>query len=159
MTIAEKIAAKQAVVKESLTTPTVKESLIVAIDQEAEDAIQRITQPGKHRGLVITPTSAPQRPDVSQPVEVLWEPENRTLGSPAGEGVPMVPLNATPAQETWHTIVNSLASYLCIMSDPGDPEVAWLAIRAQGQEQFPILIQRFAYWEHPHSRRQPSDPF
>jgi|LakMenE01Jun11ns_1017448.scaffolds.fasta_scaffold9956035_10 hypothetical protein len=154
MTLSEKIAAKKAAVK-----PTIKESLPVAIDQEAEDAIQRITQPGKHRGLVITPTTAPQRPDVSQPVEVLWEPENRTLGSNAGEGVPMVPANPSAAIETWHHIVNSLASYLCIMSDPQDPEVAWLAIRARGQEQFPILIQRFAYWEHPNTVRPPAHPF
>jgi hypothetical protein len=158
MTLAEKIAAKKLAVTAS--NPTVKQSLTVEIDHEAEAAIQRITQPGKHRGLVITPTTAkPKLPDVSQPVEILWEPEHRTLGSNAGEGIPMHPVDASPAVETWHHIVNSLASYLCIMSDPGDPEVAWLAIRAMGQERYPILIQRFAYWEHPNKVRPALEPF
>ena len=138
-TIAEIIAAKKAAAKPP--TPTVNESLTV--DLELEAVIDRIDPPGKRRTGLVLSAKTPLR----------------SLSETKGEAIPLTPCNASREVETWHEAMNSFESSLCVMRDPQDSDVVWLAIRPDRDGLPPILIHRLPWtlWDYPHAPtdRQP----
>ncbi len=86
----------------------------------------------------------------SHPVLGLEETERRlgatTVGATVAAGLPK-----TKASETWDLAANSFESDLCLMRDPTDPEVCWLAVRHLDCTHPPILIHRLPWllWDHP----------
>jgi hypothetical protein len=56
--------------------------------------------------------------------------------------------------------MNSFESALCVMRDPADSDVAWLAIRPDREGLPPILIHRLPWilWDYPHPPTD-KDPF
>ena len=79
--------------------------------------------------------------------------ENRSLSQTSGEAIPMVPVNADPEEQTWHAALNAFETELCLMRDPQDSEVAWLAVRPYRSGMPPILIHRLPWilWDQPHT--------
>ena len=79
------------------------------------------------------------------------EPKRRSLSERQGEAVPLVPEGADTELATWHHCMNAFETELCLMRDPEDPEVAWLAVRPLRVDMNPILIHRLPWllWEHP----------
>ena len=138
-TIAEIIAAKKAAAKPP--TPTIKESLTVDLDLEA--VIDRIDPLGKRRAGLVLSAKTPLR----------------SLSETQGEAIPLTPCNASREVETWHEAMNSFESQLCVMQDPQDSDVVWLAIRPDRDGLPPILIHRLPWtlWDYPHAPtdRQP----
>ena len=149
-TIAEIIAAKKAAAaSQPVTKPTVKESLTV--DPTLEAAINRIDPPGKRRaGLVISSKTPLPKAEIA---EKAAHKEERSLSQTSAEAIPMVPINADPEQTTWHAALNAFESELCLMRDPVDSEVAWLAVRPYRDGMPPILIHRLPWilWDQPHT--------
>lgn len=156
MTIAEIIAAKKAAAAQSIAhgiaavpkKPT-------ADDLELEAAINRIDPPGKRRaGLVVSakplpaPATTPQQPA---------QPEERSLSATASEAIPMTPSNADTEIQTWHAALNAFESELCVMRDPMDSDVVWLAVKSYRDGLPPILIHRLRWilWEHPAAIKDP----
>lgn len=167
-TIAEIIAAKKAATKGgSVPTPAPKESL--AERAELKSAIDAIDPPGKSErakdarkmaGLILN-KDMPAGPTyqermASKPPE---EPEPRSLSMTEGEAIPLVPAAASQQEEAWHAALNAFESELCLMQDPQDPERAWIAVRLNGQEQWPILLKSFPFYQHPRAIRPPTEPF
>jgi hypothetical protein len=153
-TIAEIIAAKKAAAKPPL--PTVKESLSVD-DPMLEAAINRIDPPGKRRGLVVS--NKPPLAQATTPPPAA-QPEPRSLSRTNGEAIPMVPTNADAETQTWHAALNAFETELCVMRDPMDSEVAWLAIRPYRAGMPPILLHRIPWlmWDYPHPPTE-NEPF
>ncbi len=87
------------------------------------------------------------------------EADERNLSQTSGHGVDHTPVMATETQQAWNQALNSFASEMCIVSDPKDPEMAWIALRINGQEERPLLLYRLQYWQHPLTIRQETDPF
>ena len=156
MTIAEIIAAKKAAaagaIAHGIATIPKKPT---AADLELEAAINRIDPPGKRRaGLVVSakplpvPATTPQQPA---------QPEERSLSATQGEAIPMTPSNADAETQTWHAALNAFESELCVMRDPMDSEVVWLAVRSYRDGMPPILIHRLPWtlWEHPAANQDP----
>jgi hypothetical protein len=148
-TIAEIIAAKKAAAKPP--APTVNESL--SVDLELEAAIDRIDPPaaGKRRAGLVLSAKTPL-----QPAEVATKEHHaalRSLSQPEGEAIPLTPCNASREVETWHEAMNAFESQLCVMRDPLDSDVVWLAIRADCEGLPPILIHRLPWtlWDYPHA--------
>ena len=146
MTIAEIIAAKQ-----RAAAPT--EPAAPQADPMLEAAINRIDPPsmGKRRaGLVLSAKTPLQPADVA---EKAHHSELRSLSQPQGEAIPMTPANADKEVATWHEATNSFESSLCVMRDPNEPEVIWLAVRADREGLPPILLHRLPWmlWDHPTS--------
>lgn len=146
-TIAEIIAQKQAAAKPRAAAPPA-----VHHDPELEAAINRIDPPaaGKRRaGLVL---SAKTPLPAAEIAEKAHHKELRSLRR-RGEAIPLTPCNATREVETWHEALNSFESALCVMRDPLDSDVVWLAIRADRNGLPPILIHRLPWtlWDHPTS--------
>jgi len=94
-----------------------------------------------------------QAPLPAQPKE-----ETRQLGSDHGEQIDMTPVNADQPTIQWHAALNAFESELCLMRDPADSEVAWLAVRTAGQAQ-PILLKSLPLFEHPRQVRPDNVPF
>jgi len=140
-TIAEKLAAR----KKAQPAPT----------DSVDALIDRIDPPGKSQRAESARNTArmilKQEPPltVSQPEIRVVTPERRALGDPAGETIDMTPQNATQAQAAWHAAYNAFETELCLMRDPTDSEVAWLAVRLDGQEDWPILLKSFPLYDHP----------
>ena len=65
----------------------------------------------------------------------------------------MTPANADKEVATWHEALNSFETALCVMRDPTDLEVVWLAIRPDREGLPPILVHRLPWliWDYPHT--------
>ena len=153
MTIAQIIAAKKA----AATKATPAEQA----DPMLEAAIARIDPPslGKRRaGLVLSASTPLPAADVA---EKAHHAELRSLSQPEGEAIPMTPANADKETVTWHEAANSFESSLCVMRDPKEPEVIWLAVRADRDGLPPILLHRLPWllWEHPMAIREDQIPY
>jgi hypothetical protein len=146
-TIAEIIAAKKAAAKPP--APTVNESLTV--DLELEAAINRIDPPaaGKRRAGLVLSTKTPLQP--AETAEKAHHAALRSLSQPEGEAISLTPCNASQEVKTWHEAMNAFESQLCVMRDPLDSVVIWLAIRADRDGLPPILIHRLPWtlWDYP----------
>ena len=154
-TIAQIIAAKKAAAANGQTDPK------VAADPMLEAAINRIDPPslGKRRaGMVLSASTPLAQADVA---EKAHHAELRSLSKPQGEAIPMTPANADKEQATWHEATNSFESSLCVMRDPNEPEVIWLAVRAEREGLPPILLHRLPWllWEHPMSFYESDIPY
>jgi len=146
-TIAEIIAAKKAAAKPPAAAPTAAHH-----DPMLEAAINRIDPPsaGKRRaGLVLTAKTPLQPAEIAQKAH---HAELRSLSRSEGEAIPLTPRNADKEVETWHEATNAFESQLCVMRDPADSDVAWLAIRPDRAGLPPILIHRLPWvlWNYPH---------
>jgi hypothetical protein len=157
MTIAEIIAAKKianAKFKDYVADayakhPTVKESL--SVDPMLEAAINRIDPPGKRSAGLVVSIKTPLQPAVI--AEKAAHKEKRSLSQTSGEAIPLVPINADPEETTWHAALNAFETELCLMRDPQDSEVAWLAVRSYRAGMPPILLHRLPWilWDQPHN--------
>ena len=134
-TIAEIIAQKKAA-----AAPPAAALPAAQHDLELEEVINRIDPPGKRRAGLVLSAKTPLR----------------SLSQPQGEAIPLTPCNASREVETWHEAMNSFESQLCVMRDPADSEVVWLAIRPDREGLPPILLHRLPWilWDYPHA---PSD--
>ena len=155
MTIAEIIAAKKAAAATPAAAPPA-----VHHDPMLEAAINRIDPPsaGKRRAGLVLSAKTPL-----QPAEVAMKEhhtELRSLSQPQGEAIPLTPCNASQEVVTWHEATNAFESQLCVMRDPQDSDVIWLAIRADRDGLPPILIHRLPWtlWDYPHAPTD-SQPF
>jgi len=88
-------------------------------------------------------------------------PSPRSLSASVGEAIDMTPTNADAETATWHQALNAYDSMLCLMRDPYEPEVVWLAVRADRPSLPPILIHRLPWviYDHPSTPRHPNEPF
>jgi phosphatidate phosphatase APP1 len=152
-TIAEIIAAKKAAAAGS---QTIKPAAApprqpTAADLEVEAAINRIDPPGKRRAGLVVSNKTPLQPAVI--AEKITHKENRSLSQTSAEAIPMVPVNADPEEQTWHSALNAFETELCLMRDPQDSEVAWLAVRSYRAGMPPILLHRLPWilWDQPHN--------
>jgi hypothetical protein len=151
MTIAEIIAAKKAA---AAVQPVSKcNELDLSHDPMLEAAINRIDPPaaGKRRAGLVLSAKTPL-----QPAEVAQKAHHaalRSLSQPEGEAIPLTPCNASQEVETWHEATNAFESQLCVMRDPQDSDVIWLAIRADRDGLPPILLHRLPWtlWDYPHA--------
>ena len=172
-TIAEIIAAKKAAARnergyaqataeagmlENQPSPTVNESL--PVDPMLEAAINRIDPPvaGKRRAGLVLSAKTPLQP--AETAEKAHHSELRSLSETKGEAIPLTPCNASREVETWHEAMNSFESQLCVMRDPLDSDVVWLAIRPDRDGLPPILLHRLPWtlWDYP-SKPTDSQPF
>jgi hypothetical protein len=148
-TIAEIIAAKKAA---AAVQPVTKcNELNLQPDLMLEAAIDRIDPPaaGKRRAGLVLSAKTPL-----QPAEVATKAHHaalRSLSQPEGEAIPLTPCNASQEVKTWHEAMNAFESQLCVMRDPQDSDVIWLAIRADRDGLPPILIHRLPWtlWDYP----------
>ncbi len=147
-TIAEIIAAKKAAA-DSQPKPAAAPPKPTAADLEVEAAIDRIDPPGKRRAGLVVSINTPLQPAII--AEKAAHKENRSLSRTSGEAIPMVPSNATAETQTWHEALNAFETELCVMRDPQDSEVVWLAVRPYREGMPPILIHRLPWllWDHP----------
>jgi hypothetical protein len=158
-TIAEIIAAKK--IKAAGAAAWADKPVPAAVPEaelELVAAIDRIDPPsaGKRRaGLVLSASTPLPKADIA---EKAHHAESRSLSRPSGEAIPMTPANAQGETATWHEALNSFESSLCVMRDPNEPEVVWLAVRAERAGLPPILIYRLPWllWDHPAAQ---ADPF
>ena len=154
-TIAEIIAAKKianAKFKDYVADAYAKHpSQPTAADLEVEAAINRIDPPGKRRAGLVVSNKTPLQPAVI--AEKAAHKESRSLSQTSGEAIPMVPINADPEETTWHAALNAFETELCLMRDPQDSEVAWLAVRSYRAGMPPILLHRLPWilWDQPHN--------
>lgn len=150
-TIAEIIAAKKAATKGGSVSKAQE-------DREMEEVIDRIDPPKKHKALVLSASTPLPPADVAKKAHYK---ELRSLSRSHGEAIPMVPVDADKSTQTWHEAMNSFETDLCLMRDPTDPEVAWLAVRSNQNDCHPILIHRLPWilWEHPQTSKPESEPY
>jgi len=136
MTLAEKIAARQAERAAAQPTPA--------------------PLPGKPRGLVIS-SKAPAPTPTPTPAP---ESDERSLALPQGQAIDMTPTTACAETKTWHQALNAFESELVITNDPQDPTHSWLAVFPKGTECVtPILLHRLQFFEHPATQRPANHPF
>lgn len=161
-TIAEIIAAKKAAAAKKINLleifPAFAPRQPTAEDLELEAAINRIDPHlGKRKGLVVSNKPPLAQATTPQPAA---QPEPRSLSQTSGEAIPMVPINADAETQTWHAALNAFESELCLMRDPQDSEVAWLAIRPYRDGMPPILLHRLPWlmWDYPHTPTE-NEPF
>ena len=145
MTILELLAAKQAAAK-----PTQTLCKPVA-DPMLEAAINRIDPPslGKRRaGMNLSIKTPPPSAEVS---EKAHHAALRSLSRSEGEAIPMTPCKADKEVATWHEALNAFESALCVMRDPTDSDVVWLAVRPDRRDLPPILLCRLPWtlWDYP----------
>lgn len=124
------------------------------------------TTPGKpkHRSLVIsktTPADDAPKNELDHGFPPNWLTEPRSLSHPKGEAISMTPTAADKEVATWHEALNSFESSLCVMRDPREPDVIWLAVRAERAGLPPILLHRLPWtlWDHPATERPDNEPF
>jgi hypothetical protein len=149
-TIAEIIAAKKAAAA-SQPKPAPAPPQPTAADLEVEAAINRIDPPGKRRaGLVISSKTPLPKAEIAEKAAYK---EERSLSQTSGEAIPMVPINADEMTTTWHAALNAFESELCLMRDPTDSDVAWLAVKSYRTGMPPILLHRLPWtlWDQPHT--------
>ena len=152
-TIAEIIAAKKAAAKPPAAVPPAAQH-----DLELEEVINRIDPPGKRRAGLVLSAKTPLQP--AETAEKAHHKELRSLSETQGQAVPLTPCNASREVETWHEALNSFESQLCVMRDPADSDVVWLAIRPDREGLPPILLHRLPWilWDYP-SKPTDSQPF
>lgn len=152
-TIAEIIAAKKAAAA-SQPKPAPAPPKPTAADLEVESAINRIDPPGKRKGLVVSANKPLAPAEIEQKAAYK---EERSLSATQGEAIPMTPSNADAETQTWHAAINAFETELCVMRDPQDSEVVWLAVRSYRDGMPPILIHRLPWtlWEHPAANKDP----
>ena len=152
-TIAEIIAAKKATAKPPAAAPPAAQH-----DLELEEVINRIDPPGKRRAGLVLSAKTPLQP--AETTEKAHHKELRSLSETQGQAVPLTPCNASREVETWHEALNSFESQLCVMRDPADSDVVWLAIRPDREGLPPILLHRLPWilWDYP-SKPTDSQPF
>ena len=158
-TIAEIIAAKKVAAASAINAGKAEPPRQpTAADLEVEAAINRIDPPGKRRAGLVISSKTPLQPAVI--AEKAAHKENRSLSQTNGEAIPMMPSNADAETQTWHSALNAFESELCLMRDPMDSEVAWLAIRPYRDGMPPILLHRLPWlmWDYPHTPTD-SEPF
>jgi hypothetical protein len=156
-TIAEIIAAKKVAAASAISAAkAAPPRQPTADDLEVEAAINRIDPPGKRRGLVVS--NKPPLAQATTPPPA--HKENRSLSQTKGEAIPMMPSNADAETQTWHSALNAFETELCVMRDPMDSEVAWLAIRPYRAGMPPILLHRLPWlmWDYPHKPTE-NEPF
>jgi hypothetical protein len=159
MTIAEIIAAKKVAAASAISAgKAAPPRQPTAADLEVEAAINRIDPPGKRRAGLVISSKTPLQPAVI--AEKAAHKENRSLSQTNGEAIPMMPSNADAETQTWHSALNAFETELCVMRDPMDLEVAWLAIRPYRAGMPPILLHRLPWlmWDYPHTPTD-SEPF
>jgi hypothetical protein len=118
------------------------------------EKIAAMQQTGKPPIKPLVLSSAPA-PEIKKTED---QAEERSLSQPYGQGINQVPLEASPEAVAWHSALNSFSSELCIVNDPKDPEMAWLAIKMKDKNLQPLLLHQFPFWEHPMTLRQ-ENPF
>jgi hypothetical protein len=135
-------------------------------DTATREAIDRIDPPGKRVAGIVLSKSLPggpeprgQRTPVMGPEDL--EPEPRSLSRTAGEAIDMTPVKADNEVETWHAALNAFESSLCVMRDPKEPDVIWLAVRPDREGLPPLLVHRLPWvlWNHPQEIRPDNEPF
>ncbi len=149
-TIAEIIAAKKAAAA-SQPKPAPAPPMPTADDLELEAAIDRIDPPGKRRaGLVISSKTPLPKSEIA---EKAAHKERRAISQTSSEAINMTPVGADPEETTWHEALTAFESQLCVMRDPNEPDVIWLAVRPNRQGLPPILINRLPWtlWNYPHT--------
>jgi hypothetical protein len=154
-TIAEIIAAKKAAAK---PTQTLCKPYVGVDDPMLEAAIDRIDPPGKRRaGLVISSKTPLPKAEIA---EKAAHAERRAISQTSSEAINMTPVGADPEETTWHEALTAFESQLCVMRDPNEPDVIWLAVRPNRQGLPPILINRLPWtlWNYPHTPTD-SEPF
>lgn len=155
-TIAEIIAAKKAAaagaIAHGIATIPKKPT---AADLELEAAINRIDPPGKRRAGLVVSANKPLAP--AEIEKKAAQPEERSLSATQGEAIPMTPSNADAETQTWNAALNAFESELCVMRDPQDSEVVWLAVKSYRDGMPPILIHRLPWtlWDHPAANKDP----
>jgi len=166
-TIAEIIAAKKAAAAKD--EPKLFDALAEKManakqriddsDAEWKEAIDRIDPPGKHKAAaIVLSASTPMQPaEIAQKAHYA---EERSLSRSRGEAIPMTPTAADKEVATWHEALNAFESSLCIMRDPKEPDVVWLAIRPDREGLPPLLVHRLPVlvWDHPTATYR-SEPF
>ena len=171
-TIAEIIAAKKAATKGGsapMPNTAPRESITERIENDALDARLAPVKPTvataarKAAGIILSmdlPADSPNGERRGQATAIRGpEDDRRSLSATEGEAIPMTPMNADQAETAWHAALNAFESELCLMTDPQDPERAWIAVRLDGQEQWPILLKSFPLYEHPRTVRPTDKPF
>ena len=159
MTIAEIIAAKKVAAASAISAgKSAPPRQPTADDIEVEAAINRIDPPGKRRAGLVVSNKTPLQPAAI--AEKAAHKKNRSLSQTSGEAIPMVPSNADPEEQTWHSALNAFETELCVMRDPMDSEAVWLAIRPYRDGMPPILLHRLPWlmWDYPHTPTD-SEPF
>lgn len=153
-TIAEIIAAKKAAAANHIK-PAPAPPKPTAADLEVEAAINRIDPPGKRRAGLVVSANKPLAP--AEIAEKTAHKEERSLSATQGEAIPMTPSNADAEMQTWHAAINAFETELCVMRDPQDSEVVWLAVRSYRDGLPPILLHRLPWtlWEHPAANKDP----
>ena len=140
-----------------------KKSATAKADPEADALDARLapvkpavaTAARKQAGIILSKELPP-----AQAIPIVGpQDDRRSLGSSEGETIDLTPMTATQAEATWHAAVNSFETELCLMRDPLDPERAWIAVRMDGQEQWPILLKSLPLYEHPRTARDGGIPF
>lgn len=72
--------------------------------------------------------------------------EKRSLSMVEGEAIPMTPANATAEEATWHEVLQSYETDLCLMRQPDDHETVWLTLKhADNPRLPPILLHRLPW--------------
>jgi hypothetical protein len=157
-TIAEIIAAKKAAAA-TLKPPAPVVAQPLAEDQELTEAINRIDPLGRHRAGLVVSAKTPLPPAII--AEKLAYAEMRSLSRQQGEAIPMTPNDADNETATWHEALNSFETSLCVMRDPKEPEVIWLAVQAERNGLPPILIHRLPWclFDHPATLSSDGQPF
>lgn len=151
-TIAEIIAAKKAAaagaIAHGIATIPKKPT---AADLEVEQAINRIDPPGKRRAGLVVSNNTPLPPAII--AEKAAHKENRAISQTFSEAINMTPVEADAEETTWHEAMTAFESQLCVMRDPNEPDVIWLAVRPNRQGLPPILINRLPWtlWNYPHT--------
>lgn len=140
MTIAELIAQKKKAASAAVALPTLGAPPQMNPVEEAEldAAIDRIDPP-RRRAIILS------------------KRDERALSRTAGENIDMTPVGADKEVATWHEALNSFESSLCVMRDPREPDVVWLAVRPDREGLAPLLIHRLPWvlWDHPSSKQAP----
>lgn len=149
MNIVQLLAAKRAAASSAPATAPPAAQPDLALDA----AIDRIDPPaaGKRRAGLVLSAKTPLQP--AEIAEKAHHAELRSLSETKGEAIPLTPCNASKEAATWHEALNSFESSLCVMRDPLDSDVVWLAIRPDRTELPPILIHRLPWilWDYPHA--------
>lgn len=124
-------------------------------------AAQQAARQGKPQRPPAASMILKQEAQPSRPSTPTSNPSPRSLSRPSGEAIDMTPVGADEETATWHKALNAYDSTLCLMRDPYEPEVVWLAVRAERPNLPPILIHRLPWviYDHPHTPRHPNEPF
>jgi hypothetical protein len=121
----------------------------IAMMQGGTPASKLLSKP-----MLVSSSPAPEPKKIEE-----VEAEERNLSQPSGHGVDHTPISATQPQQMWNQALNAFASEMCVVNDPVDRELVWIALRINGTEERPLLLYRLPYWEHPLTIRQDNEPF